>query len=383
MENVVIKIGRKMKIQRSSKIYFDKWLNKNKKSKIKDLILEYSKIVNYFIDRHESQIPDLKKFDLLTAIHIQSCIKETGTWLSARMVKNAFAEGYGMIQSAKSNITDKKLYCRPQHYSKKIILSETINTQFDITKTKEFDFNVTLGSIGNKLKISIPLKKHKQFNKWNELGKRSKSIVLTDRYIQFSFEVETGKKKEADGKYLGIDIGMNKLVATSNKEFVGEDIRLKLNELQLKKRCSKAYYRKKEEIKEYINQKLKLIPFQDLSLIVVEKLRNVKHKMKFKRRLNKNIRRVISNWNYRQVLDRIQALCEEMNVSFRSVAPFYTSQECSSCGHRDKKNRLSQESFVCQSCGHTDNADINASQVILKRFLFGTYGSEYKLKLVN
>lgn len=171
---------------------------------------------------------------------------------------------------------------------------------------------------------------------------------------------------------------MNKLVATSDGRFYGEEIRKKLEELRLKKKCSKAYYRKKEEIKEYINEQIKKLNYTELSLIVVEKLKNVKYKMKVKRRLTKNIRRVISNWSYRQVLDRVQALCEENSVVFRSVLPFYTSQECSVCGHRDKKNRLSQESFVCQKCGHTDNADTNASQTILKRFIFGTYGSEYK-----
>ena len=364
-----------MKIQRSSKIYFNKWLTQKKSIHIKDLIDEYSKVVNYFINKYESVIPFKKKFDLLLAVEIQGCIKETRTWLSARLVKNSFAEGYGMVKSARSNATEKKKYVTPVHYGKTIILSETINTQYDSVETKDFDFNVKLGSIGNKMKISIPLRKHKQFNKWDKLGKRSKSIILTNKYIQFSFEIETGEKKIPNNNYIGIDIGMNKLVVTSNNQFYGTELIEKLKQLNLKKQYSKAYYRKKQEIKEYINQILKQLPFKDLSLVVVERLKNVKYKTKFKRLLNKNMRRLISNWNYRQVLDKIQALCEENRVSFRSVDPFYTSQECSNCGHRDKRNRKTQESFVCQSCGHTDNADINASQVILQRFITGTYGS--------
>ena len=283
-----------------------------------------------------------------------------------------------MVQSAKSNTSEKKPYVKPIHYGCKAILSETIVTQFDTTNTKEFDFNITLSCIGNKQKISIPLKRNKQFNKWNTIGKRAKSVILTDKYVQITFEIETGKKKEPNNNYLGIDIGMNKLVATSDGNFIGKEIRTKLNELQLKKRCSKAYYRKKEEIKEYINYQLKQLPFKDLSLIVVEKLRNVKHKTKLKLRLSKNMRRVISNWNYRHVLDRIQALCEESRTTFRSVNPFYTSRECSVCGHTDKRNRLSQESFKCLKCGHSENADVNASKVILNRFLTGQYGACFK-----
>lgn len=317
--------------------------------------------------------PETKKLHLLLAKYIQKGIKDTNTWLSARMVKNAFAEGYGMVQSAKSNVTDKKPYCRPWHYSKKAILSETINTQFDVIKTKEFDFNVTLGSLGNKLNISIPLKKHKQFNKWNELGKRSKSIVLTKNYIMFSFEIETGKKKE-ESKYLGVDIGLQKLIATSDNSFIGEQIYDKLKELKVKQRCSKGYYRKKEEIKEYINLMLKQIPWHSISHLVCEKLKGIKYRMKERKRLSKNMRGFISNWNYAQVLGRIKALCQEMNVSFRSVPAYYTSVICPICGHRDKGNRKSQEIFECQKCGHSDNADINAAKNILIRFLTGAYG---------
>ena len=76
-------------------------------------------------------------------------------------------------------------------------------------------------------------------------------------------------------------------------------------------------------------------------------------------------------------------LSEENRVTFRSVLPYYTSLECSNCGHVEKGNRLSQELFVCQSCGYTDNADENASKVILKRFTMGTYGSHYKQKYLE
>jgi len=101
--------------------------------------------------------------------------------------------------------------------------------------------------------------------------------------------------------------------------------------------------------------------------------------MKLKRRLSKSIRRFISNWNYAYVLKRLQLLSEENRVSFRSVNPFFTSQTCSNCGHRDKRNRTSQEKFKCQSCGHVDNADFNAAKNILDRFLTGKFGSCFKL----
>ena len=49
------------------------------------------------------------------------------------------------------------------------------------------------------------------------------------------------------------------------------------------------------------------------------------------------------------------------------VNPAFSSQECSVCGHVDKSNRKTQESFLCMACGHAENADSNASKNILAR----------------
>ena len=46
----------------------------------------------------------------------------------------------------------------------------------------------------------------------------------------------------------------------------------------------------------------------------------------------------------------------------------YTSQQCSNCGHTDKKNRKSCGSFCCQGYGVQLNADYNAACNILQRF---------------
>ena len=372
-----------MKIIRSSKCYFNKWLTKCKMSELKDILQEYARICNYFVEKYENEIPTKKKFDLLHAEQIQSCIEETNTFLTARLVGQAFSEAYGAVQSAKSNAENRKdkKYFRPIFDGKKMILSECLQEHGIAENTILFDYNITLKCLrtdkGRGYKISIPLKKHVQFNKWNNKGNITKSVTITDKYVMFSFEIETGEKKQ-EGSMLGFDFGMKRLGTLSNGEVIGEDVEKLLCELQRKKRCSKAYYRKKEEIREYINREIKKIGFDEVKLIVVEKLKNMKYKMKERGWLSKNIRSVFYNLSYRQVLRRIQMLCEECRTFFRSTSPFYTSQECSKCGHIEKGNRLSQESFVCQNCGYSDNADYNASKVILKRFTTGTYGSCYK-----
>lgn len=372
-----------MKITRSSKCYFNKWLTKSKVSELKEVMAEYTRICNYFVEKYESEIPTKKKFDLCKAEYIQSCIEETNTFLTARLINQAFSEAYSAIQSAKSNAENRKdkKYFRPTFNSKKMILSECSQEYGFANNTIIFDYNITLKCLrtdkGRGYKIPIPLRKHVQFNKWNNKGIIAKSVTITDKYVMFSFEIETGEKKQ-DGDIIGFDFGMKRLGTLSNGEVIGEDIEKHLYELQRKKRCSKAYYRKKEEIREYINREIKKVGFDEVKLIVVEKLKNMKYKMKERGRLSKNIRSVFYNLSYRQVLNRIEMLCEENRVTFRSVLPYNTSRECSKCGHIEKGNRLSQELFVCRKCGYSDNADNNASKVILKRFTTGTYGSCYK-----
>lgn len=47
------------------------------------------------------------------------------------------------------------------------------------------------------------------------------------------------------------------------------------------------------------------------------------------------------------------------------VDPRYTSQKCSSCGHTEKDNRMSQAEFAFMRCGFRENADVNAAKNVL------------------
>lgn len=365
-----------MKFSRSSKCHFNKYLTTEKKNKIKVLLKEYARIVNYFIETYEKEILEQekpKKLNYLYASYIQEGISYCNSWLSARMVKNAFAEAFGMIMSAKEVAKAlKRKYFRPKHYGKKAILSQTIASVDLEPSLVEFDMIVSFTSLGNKEKIQVPLKKHKQFNKWLALGTLNNSIVLSSNYIQFSFTIEVDKKKK-EGEYLGVDVGVKKLITLSNGEFRGNDFYSLLEKLDRKKQNSKSFKRTKKEIEHYIDKTINELPWESMSFIIVEKLKNLKKNMKVKRRLTKKTRRFVSRWNYRYLLSRIQLRSKENRVSFRSVPAYYTSTTCPSCNHRDKKNRLSQEHFLCQSCGYSGNADIVGAKNVLNRFIMGAY----------
>jgi len=64
-----------------------------------------------------------------------------------------------------------------------------------------------------------------------------------------------------------------------------------------------------------------------------------------------------------------QLIAEKAESAARSVIyvdPKYTSQTCAACGHIAKENRSGLQ-FACVACSHVDHADVNAARVILQR----------------
>ncbi|MFF3764446.1 zinc ribbon domain-containing protein [Streptomyces sp. NPDC001922] len=66
----------------------------------------------------------------------------------------------------------------------------------------------------------------------------------------------------------------------------------------------------------------------------------------------------------RQLGQYIEYKAKRAGVPLVYVDPAYTSQQCSQCGHIDRKNRVDQATFACRSCGALMHADDNASHNI-------------------
>lgn len=199
---------------------------------------------------------------------------------------------------------------------------------------------------------------------------------------------------------IGIDVGINKLVAASDGSFV-ENIRPATNpktarRLAMRQRAasrkrngsknkSKAYDRL-SKMQHKITQKREGYLWQVASLIVKiadaighEDL-NVKNMVKRakpkhdgkggylkngasqKSGLNKSILDV--SWG--TLFQMITWLAAKSGKPVIKVNPKHSSQECSKCGHIDKKNREG-EKFFCTECGYTEHADTKACRTIAKR----------------
>ena len=255
------------------------------------------------------------------------------------------------------------------------------NLMFPRKAKDEFDLWLELRSIGNKVSIDIPIRRHDHFNRLQAAGNRLNSYIITKDYVQFVFEIETGTKKTGTIA-MGVDTGINALATLSTGEQLGTDIKGIIERVKRCEHGSKGQRRAKRALRQRIDEVAKVVTSKS-DLIVVEALKKMGFNGKLKRRLSKNMRRSIGTWNWRYWLMRLEQNCERNRVSFRSVAPQYTSQTCHGCGHVDRGNRVG-EVFCCLKCGHKDNADINASRNILDRFLTGLYGAGYQpLKLLQ
>ncbi len=366
-----------MKITRSSKCSL-KFSTDNKLNQLRTILSEYGRVVNIFIDYFWTLDELPSKSKLLKPIVDIPTYGENSTWLSARLRKVAAREAIDMILAMKRRWKDNpKKVKKPVHKGKRMNVSCTSADLISAQNATEFDCWLHLASIGNKMILDLPIKLHKQFHKWNELGNRLNAYIITDKYVQFSFEIETGAKREGK-KVVGIDTGINALASTSDRNQFGKDIKELIERVKRCKYGSNGQQQARRALKQRIDEiAIEVINSENPNLIVVEQLKNMGHKSKVKRLLTKNIRRSIGIWNWRYWLMRIEQQCELNRVSFRTVSPYYTSQTCPNCNHVDRMNRNGIE-FKCQSCGHTDNADINAALNIMNRFILGKYGSQYK-----
>ena len=356
-----------MKIIRSSKTSL-KFLTEKKRQTLYGVMDEYSCLVNLFIEMfwgNEFAKKDLTK-DITNIPH---------SWLTARMRQCAAREALGMVDGEKTSAQEMdRESVKPHHSGRKMILSAQV-VKIENSQSNQFNYWLVLTSIGHKIKINMPIKSHRQMNPFYN-WKRSTTVTILREYVQFSFEKETDKKLTT-GKNVGIDVGINHLLATSDPELIGSEVKQQINKIKAKKQGSKKYKTAKKALSYYLHKMVKdyFSQHKNLRLVVVEKLKHLK-RGKSKNR-GKAFRKTLSNWNYRELLNIIEMRCEENRVSFRSVNPYKTSQTCPTCTHVERENR-SGEKFLCLRCGYEEHADLVGAQNILERFLSGQYGAAFK-----
>jgi len=124
-------------------------LTSEKREQLENIRLEYTKVVNLFIDLFWENTP--KKFGLLK--DVLNPVSEL-TWFSQRMIQNAARESIDMISSAKAQAEEaEEEPIKPVHFGNRMVLSNSVCDFQSPKNSKEFDNWLHLQSIETNLEL--------------------------------------------------------------------------------------------------------------------------------------------------------------------------------------------------------------------------------------
>jgi len=360
---------------RSSKTSL-KFSNQAKLSTLSDFVSEYSKVTKEFVDilwpKREEPIPSLLPRDVTSKVQ---------TWLSKRAVQASGKQASGIVRGTiqkhkqrlhvlKELIKEGKL--KHARRLQKIIDErkiskpnlKVVNPELDSRfvkldlepTTNGFDGWLTLSSVGNKIKLELPFKKTKHVNKMLQRGKLKAGVRLSSKGVTLMFDVEEPTPR-TDGKTIGIDIGVRKVISCSNGFQSKEDVHgWNLSKIQQRlsrrKKGSKGFRRAQEHRSNHVNWSINKLNLDGISQV---RLEDIKHL-----RRGRSSSRYLSHFTYAAIFGKLKRACEDSGVQTSKVSPTYTSQRCSGCGWVRKGNRKGDR-FGCDACGMTMDSDLNAS----------------------
>jgi putative transposase len=202
-------------------------------------------------------------------------------------------------------------------------------------------------------------------------------------YVQFSIDQERNETHEPTNRMVGIDVGLNHFYTDSQGNKVENPKFLRKAEKALKraqkrvsrktlgsknrlkaiKKLGRAHLKVSRRRKDFVVKTARAL-VQSVDLVAIEDLK-VRHMVK-----NHHLAKSISDASWTWFRQWLEYFALVFDVPVIAVAPHYTSQNCSNCGHEVKK-ALSTRTHKCLHCGYLDDRDTNAAINILVRALQG------------
>ena len=337
------------------------------------LISEYQRVCQTLIDI----IWDLEKVPSLLPIEITSQIQDS--WLSARMLQCCGKQASSMVRSVRTRLkraekkrerllekheSVKKLNrhisklrkAKPQLSSIQMQLSSQCFS-IDRENPTSFETWVTIHSIGNGMRIILPLKGSKHLDSLLARGGTIlNSVSISRKFVTLSLEMPEIPKRES-GSVLGVDIGIVEMFHCSDgqRELADEygwTLSTIMERMARRKSGSKGFGRAQAHRKSFIDWSVKRLNLDGILQVNIENLKNVRYR--------KICSRKHKRWTYGDILSGLERTCARVGVRTTRLNPAFTSQRCHVCGWTHKENRERKE-FRCGRCGTAADADRNAS----------------------
>jgi IS605 OrfB family transposase len=310
------------------------YANKNKEK-------ELNKLISFWRDQVNHKIKIFWNFNETKSLHPPKEYVQGG-----RLMSDASRKAWQIAKGAKKS--GQKI--RPAFVSNSIDINEFSGYVIDDLRTKEFDLWLNVISLTKHKRLKLPCKKYEKFNEMLKRGELKKSFKIIkkngDYYAQFY--VGLPKNENITNKVIGLDMGLNKTVMTSDGKVFGE--KLKPLRIRTKRR---RYKNGLSPFKQGLNHVAKKLVenYPDCNFAVEDLL------FKGKGKRSRTFRRNNNNWAYAHLSRQLVAIGDLKGFQVFKTNPAYTSQECPMCSFTAKTNRLSADMFKCGQCGFTEDAD--------------------------
>lgn len=221
------------------------------------------------------------------------------------------------------------------------------------------------------LKLTLDIATLPKFLKINQ-------VELSKSYAYISVEVSEAIALSPTG-YVGLDRNATQHIAVLSDLSSGKTLKLGKSCLHLRNKyrnlrsrsqskgqfkLAKKISRRETDILKNLNHQIsrKVIQYclDNKRCLVLEDLKGIRKQKSKGRKLNG----MLHSWSFYQLESFLTYKALRAGVPIKKVDPYYTSQQCSRCGHlgiRDHKK------FSCQNCKHFDHSDVNAGFCIARR----------------
>ena len=237
-----------------------------------------------------------------------------------------------------------------------------------------------------------------KFRKSQDIIGTIKNVTISKKsghwYVSFGTERELPQKPiHPSTSAVGIDLGISKLITTSDGQYIKPKNSFKANQVKLAKLQRqlsrkvlfsnnwKKHNRKVQKLHHHITNirhdylhKITTTISKNHAMIVCEDLKVANmsksasgsatqhgRNVKAKSGLNKSI--LDQGWG--MMIDMLEYKQQWRGGLLIKINPRFTSQTCFECQHIAKENRQTQAKFECVKCTYVANADMNAARNIL------------------
>ena len=239
---------------------------------------------------------------------------------------------------------------------------------------------VSIWAVGNRINRLPFVCGERQRNLLN-LPKGESDLILRNGKWFLNVTVDVPEEKEIEAvEVLGLDMGIVNICADSDgNKYSGAKLnkvrhrnralRRKLQRIgtksarRLLKKRSRKEQRFAKDTNHTISRRIVSLAKRTNRMIAIEELTGIRSRV----RARKRERTKLHSWAFAELGGMLDYKAKIAGVPLLRINPHNTSRQCSQCGHTEKANRKTRDSFVCKSCGHAACADSNgAANIRLK-----------------